>query len=251
MKKKMFIILLCFLCLGLTACGKENAEQHEKEKFMLGTTLDGGRLANFSFEIPYKDNYLSDSLLNNEITIDELLTKLKHVSTYRDGGSKLYHYDTLNGEFGNISFYVMVCNTLDNNKNIYFAKYKESVTDMCGTKIDDIDGVSMTIKEGTLTISGATIVITDTTSRDNIYGSEFRLDKEENGRWQEMEIIFDGNYAWTSKGYMVDENNKLEMKVDWVWLYGKLEDGKYRLVKKTSEPGEGVEHYITVEFEIK
>ncbi|MCH5167052.1 MAG: hypothetical protein J1F35_04080 [Erysipelotrichales bacterium] len=251
MKKKILIILLCFLCLGLTACGKKEVVEHQEEKFLFGTTLDDGRLINFAIDVPYNGNSLNDSLLNNEISVEDFVNKLEYTATYKDGGSTLYKYNKIDNEFGNEPFYVIVCNTLDRNRNIYVAKYKENLINICSTKIDDLEGVSMTIKEGTLTRSGATIIITDTTSRDNIYGSEFKLDKKENDRWQEMEIIFDGNYAWTSKGYMVDKNNKLEMNVDWEWLYGKLEDGKYRLVKKTSEPGEGTEHHITVEFEIK
>ena len=39
------------------------------------------------------------------------------------------------------------------------------------------------------------------------------------------------------------------MKINWEWLYGKLVNGKYRVVKDTSEPGEGTRHYLTVEFD--
>lgn len=122
--------------------------------------------------------------------------------------------------------------------------------------IDNVDelneafGVSMVIKDGTLTRTGATIIITDISGKGNVYGSEYRIDKLENGEWKEAKIIFEGNYGWNLIGYLVDENNKLEMDVNWEMLYGKLEDGEYRIVKDTSMPLENERHYFSAEFKI-
>ena len=33
-------------------------------------------------------------------------------------------------------------------------------------------------------------------------------------------------------GYLVDDNNELEMDIDWSKTYGNLTSGKYRIVKK-------------------
>lgn len=127
----------------------------------------------------------------------------------------------------------------------------------CINKIDDkgeigvLNGITMTIKEDTLTRTGATIIITDTTGLNNIYGSSYRIDKKEDGIWQQAKIVIEGNYGFTLEGYHVDKNNKLEMKIDWEWLYGKLTEGQYRIVKDTSKIGEQTNHEFCVEFTIE
>ena len=126
----------------------------------------------------------------------------------------------------------------------------------CGTKItikekaelNEVKGVSMTIKKDTLTRKGATIVITDLSGNDNTYGEEYRIDKKENGSWQELEVVVDGNYAFTSIGYYVNKNKKLQLDMDWEWLYGSLKDGEYRIVKSVTDNGE--EKFFSVEFTI-
>jgi len=102
--------------------------------------------------------------------------------------------------------------------------------DKCSLKVDDLDGVSMAIKKGSLTRTGATIVITDNSVRENIYGEDYRIDKKVNEQWKELEPIID-NCAFNAIGYMVDDNNKLQLDIDWKWLYGKLEDGNIELLK--------------------
>ena len=147
-------------------------------------------------------------------------------------------------------FYVMNCNSLDGIKDIFVAKHKENLMDKCSYKYNDLEGVSMSIKEGTLTNKGVTVIITDTSNRDNIYGTPYRIDKYIDGGYKKLDTIIE-DYAWTMQGYSVDENKTLEFKVNWENLYGKLKKGKYRIVKDTSYAGEGTEHYITAEFEIK
>lgn len=161
-----------------------------------------------------------------EITLDENADEIYFYSG--DGGYKL-----------------VLCK--DENGN--WIRAEEVVENTPG--INEIEGVSMKIKEGTLTPTGATIIITDITGEENIYGSEYRIDKKENDKWQDAEIIIEGNYGWNLIGYHVDENNTLEMNVEWEWLYGKLEPGTYRIVKGTSKQGELEDKYFSVEFEIK
>lgn len=252
MKNKISrILIFIILLLIFTGC---NNTKNKQEKFLIGNTLDDGRIIHFTFDIPYKGDSLSLAFSNKEISIDEFISKLEYIDTLKDGGSRLYKYDKntkLVNDFGNDNFYVIVCNSIDNIKDIYVAKYKESLNDKCSIKIDDLDGVSMTIKEGTLTKESATIIITDTSNRKNIYGTPYRIDKLENGFWKELEVVIKGNYGWNSIGYYVDKNNKLELDINWKWLYGTLESGKYRIVKDTSEQGEGTTHYITAEFVIE
>jgi len=251
MKKKFLGILICIIFV-ITGCNNKQNDglfPKRKETFMYGHTLDDGRLISFTFEVPYKKGYLNDAFINDEISIEQFINQLNLISGLNDCGSNLYKYNKNNGTFGKDDFYVLVCNSCDNIKDIFVAKDMDSLKSKCNIKIDDLDGVTITIKKGTLTNTGVTIIIKDVSARDNIYGESYRIDKFVNGKWEELDTIID-NYGFNSIGYKVDKNNELELKINWEWLYGKLKSGKYRIVKDTSEVGEGTEHYITVEFEI-
>lgn len=116
----------------------------------------------------------------------------------------------------------------------------------CGNNddVEKLDGISINIKENTLSMDGATIVITDLSNMNNTYGEWFRIDKKEKGNWKNLKPIID-NYAFNLIGYHVDSNNKLELEHDWHWLYGSLSKGKYRIVKEVNNK------YIAIEFDIK
>ena len=101
-------------------------------------------------------------------------------------------------------------------------------------ELDEVEDVSMVIKDGTLTRRGATVIISDTSGMDYTYGEEYRIDKYDDGEWEELEVIVEGNYAWNSIGYQVGEDGILELDVKWEWLYGELEDGYYRIVKRVN-----------------
>ena len=110
--------------------------------------------------------------------------------------------------------------------------------------LDEVDGVSMVIKEGTLKRDRATIVITDTSGKNYTYGEEYRIDKYSDGKWEEADIVVDGNYGWNSIGYYIDDNKELELDINWKWLYGSLDKGRYRIVKSVNNK------YFSVEFMI-
>lgn len=115
-----------------------------------------------------------------------------------------------------------------------------------------LENVVMTIKDGTLTNKGATIIITDPSGDIHTYGDFFRIDEFKDNEWVPLKPIID-DYGFNAIGYHVDENNKLEMNIDWEWLYGELKSGKYRLVKDVAINVEDQylgSEYIYVEFSI-
>lgn len=117
-------------------------------------------------------------------------------------------------------------------------------------ELNEVDGVSMTIKKGTLTKTGATVIITDTNKYKYSYGSYFRIDVKKNGSWKESKIIGDGSF--NAMAYLVDENNKLELKQNWERIYGKLSKGEYRIVKYVCiSEGCKDKKEFSVEFTIK
>ncbi len=252
--KNLILILIISLLFNVTGCKKEEILQKsnsQKEQFMYGATLKNNQHIFFSTSVPYlinKESNLFDTISNEKITIDEFLSKLSLIEELRDGGSKLYKYNKEKTEFGDKDFYVISCNSTDNIKDVYVAKSKESLEGKCNLKIDDLEGVSISIKKGTLTKSGATIIITDTSNRDNVYGECYFIEKKDNNSW--IKLIPQNTMLFNYIGYRVDNDNRLELKIDWEYHYGKLEDGRYRIVKSTSEIGEATNHFITVEFTI-
>ena len=133
----------------------------------------------------------------------------------------------------------------------------------CGSKKNEnenepqkLAGISMTIKEGSLTNKSATVIIKDTNGKGTyVYGKPFRIDKKENGKWVTLKEIND-DCAFILKAYYVDNDGLLELDQDWECMYGELEKGTYRLVKYTflnsDTPVTDDDHrYFSVEFTIK
>lgn len=257
MKKKglIIIILSVILLVGIIHFVKindvENSCDVKRENFSVGYTLDDGRILFLAYSPSYKneDKTLGDAIFDGTMSVDEVTSKLDYVDSLQDGGSKLYKYNKINKIFGTEDFYMLTCDSLDGIRDIYIAQLTKSFEGKCRLKIDDLEGVSMAIKEGTLTKSGATVVITDISFRQNVYGNCYYLEKEENGIW--VELVPKKDLVFNSMGYFVGEDHILELEVNWEYVYGKLDSGKYRIVKGTSEPAEGTEHYITAEFVIE
>lgn len=124
-----------------------------------------------------------------------------------------------------------------------------------GAELNELDHVTMTIEEGTLTNKGATIIIHDLSGHKYSYGDPFIVEEKVNGKWHPLKVICD-NCAFISIAYGVDEDGILKLNCNWERLYGKLDSGYYRIVKdailNSEKPyKEGEELYFSVEFTIK
>ncbi len=91
---------------------------------------------------------------------------------------------------------------------------------------EDSTDITMTIKEGTLTKTSATIIIK---GKDVSCGYDYNIEKKENDNWKSVTQI---------KGYFVPAVScssligKLDFNLDWTERYGELENGEYRIVKE-------------------
>ena len=256
MKHQLWILFFCgVLLLGVTGCefsSKKEEEGEEKVTFFYTHTFDDERHILFSLDVPYlvdgEEMGLGTAFMNYQITLDDFLESLVLEDTLKDGGSKLYRYDSKNQTYGKNSFYVIACDSLDDFHDVFVASKKEDLMDKCSIHIDDLPGVTMEIEEGTLSPSGATVLITDASFRDNVYGNSFFIEKKVGEDWIKLEpkkeMIF------TDIGYSLEEDHTIEFEISWEDLYGQLPSGTYRIVKDTSYEGEGITHYFTVEFEI-
>lgn len=112
-----------------------------------------------------------------------------------------------------------------------------------------MDNVTIEIKQGTLTKTGVTVIITDNNVNPYTYGMWFRIDKKiGNDDWKELKPIGTDISIFTEVAYVVGKNKKLELNQDWSKYYGALETGEYRLVKQQYE--DGGYKYFWVEFSI-
>ena len=103
----------------------------------------------------------------------------------------------------------------------------------------------MNIKENTLTNSGATIIITDNNKVKYTYEEYYKLEKRIDHIWYELKPS--GDVLFNEMGYLVDDNNELEMNIDWSKTYGNLTSGKYRIIKRIYD---GEYKYFSVEFDL-
>lgn len=112
--------------------------------------------------------------------------------------------------------------------------------------------VTMTIKENTLSPRGATIIITDTNKKEkHIYSEYYRIERQDNGNWVSVDTKTEADFS--TLGIEKDNDNKIELDIDWEWLYGSLPKGNYRLAKKAevykNNKNKG-ERFVYVEFRV-
>lgn len=123
------------------------------------------------------------------------------------------------------------------------------------SELNQLDDIIVKIKEGSLTTKSAIVIVKDYTKNKYLYGDYFRLDKKENGNWQEVENKCD-NCFFNSIGYLPDINGYLQFEINWEKMYGQLEKGKYRIVKTALINNEECAeekcntYYFSVEFDI-
>ena len=114
--------------------------------------------------------------------------------------------------------------------------------------LKDSNFISTEVKNVSISISnvsnsGATIKIKDTNTNPYIYGEDYKIQRYENGNWQDIKPIIE-NYGFNYMGYTVDENKVVTFNINWEWLYGKLTSGKYRIIKYVNKKE------ISIEFSI-
>ena len=95
----------------------------------------------------------------------------------------------------------------------------------------------MFIKDNTLTNNGATIIVKNNTDKQYSYDEWYQIDKKEDGKWKALEIVNE-NHITNLLAHILEKNSQNEEKINWSMLYGKLENGEYRLRKEFHSEGE-------------
>lgn len=97
--------------------------------------------------------------------------------------------------------------------------------------VNNLAGVTMTVKEGTVSYTGLTVVFENNSDDQCTYGEYFLLEKKINEIWYQVPVAVDGNYGFEDIGYDLDSGDSREWEINWDWLYGSLDTGEYRIVK--------------------
>ena len=119
--------------------------------------------------------------------------------------------------------------------------------------VNDVAGLSLEIKANTVSESGLTVIIRNSTQNEYTFGSIYWVEKKINDKWYQVPYILE-NTAWSAEGYRVIENNSIEMEVNWEWINGKLSAGNYRIIKDCiylRAPGDYDKYYVSAEFIIE
>lgn len=119
---------------------------------------------------------------------------------------------------------------------------------------EDPWGLTLSVKD--VTPTGLTLVITQEGGSPTgtlQYGSEYTLEEQQDGTWQAVQDIVEGDVAWTSEAYLVSMGDQMEQGVNWDWIYGSLPAGHYRLSKNFMDfrdTGDYDTQLYEVEFDI-
>ncbi len=115
-----------------------------------------------------------------------------------------------------------------------------------------LDGVTMEVTECSDT--SVTVRIANDTDKDIQCGSVFCLEMqdEETGEWRELDEVID-HADFTMEAYMIQNGSPYEAVIDFEWRYGKLEPGRYRIVKTVTDfrgTGDYTDYTYAAEFSI-
>lgn len=102
-------------------------------------------------------------------------------------------------------------------------------------KEDEISDVVMTIKEGTLSKDGVTVVLKNNTDDEYVYGPDYYLEKYDDGSWKQASTLTGDPLSWNAIAYSLKANDSVELTLNFKLSYGELSDGKYRVIKRVSK----------------
>ena len=132
----------------------------------------------------------------------------------------------------------------------------------CGTNKNEFDigkrsdieigekGVSLSIKEDTLTNTGAILVLKNDGDVDVEYGNPYEIEIKKDGQWHKINVELN----FTLPSFSLKSKETKELELNWENGYGKLVSGDYRIIKGfdiEKEDGTFETFYVSVEFIIE
>lgn len=111
-------------------------------------------------------------------------------------------------------------------------------------------GVSLSIKENTLTNEGATLILKNNSDVDVQYGNPYEIEIKNDGAWHKINVELN----FTLPAFSLKSKETKEWKLYWKNGYGKLAPGDYRIIKSIDiekEDGTYETFYVSAEFTIE
>ena len=121
-----------------------------------------------------------------------------------------------------------------------------------GNKSDIViseNDVVMPIKEGTLTDTGATIILTNNSDKEFQYSEPYEIEIKKDDEWYKI----NANLNFDLPFYGLESHETKELELNWKNGYGKLASGTYRIIKSIyyEKEEDNLETFnIAVEFNI-
>lgn len=232
----VIVIILVTAVITSFFLGMWNKKHPEVLRY--GYQYDDKTLIVTSFEVPYKNYSLFVAFKDKDLSLDDFIKKLDVKD--KDNNNTLYSYDKTKKVMGKKSFFAMSCNS---NETIYISRYEENLKDVCNVKYDDLDGLSMNIKDNSVTADGCTLVIENTKNYE--IPDDYYIQYKNGLVWLDLDTI--NSKVSSNKVY---KDSSLELNLNWKNEYGSLIKGNYRIVK-IIKVNDKLIHNITASFEIK
>ena len=126
------------------------------------------------------------------------------------------------------------------------SKNKFDIGNVSDVKISQSD-VTLSIKEGTLTNEGATLILTNNSDKNFQYGTPYEIEIKKDGEWHKINVEL--NFTLPAFHLLPKESKEIEL--NWENEYGKLSKGTYRIIKGINyeyEEGKYKSFNVAVEF---
>ncbi len=132
----------------------------------------------------------------------------------------------------------------------------------CGTDKNEFDigkesnieivekGVTLSIKDNTLSKTGATLVLKNNSDVDVQYGNPYEIEIKKDGEWHKINVELN----FTMPAFELKLKESKEIELNWENGYGKLASGDYRIIKSIDiekEDGTFETFYVSAEFTIE
>jgi len=110
--------------------------------------------------------------------------------------------------------------------------------------------VSLTVKDGTITRKGVTLILANHSDKTVLYGEDYTLEIKKHGEWYKIKI--DGDKWVNLSASLLNAGESRELEIDFEYVYGKLKKGTYRIIKDMDyENGKRESFNVAAEFTIK
>lgn len=123
---------------------------------------------------------------------------------------------------------------------------KLKIGEVSKVEVLDYPSVTMEIKEGTLNSEGATIILSNNTDSVLEYGTPYEIEIKKEDEWYKINI----EGAFTLPLFHLPPNNKEEIEINFIYLYGRLPKGTYRIIKKFYLPDKNQGITLAKEFNL-